>query len=273
MTHDARGPADGVAPTVIVGPPEEEPRTLTPGESLVFGRGSHTDVTIDGDPSLSRVAGRITATDSGAVIDNLSAKRALRIEVGTEHLWLPPTPTGGLGLVLTTGAARVGTATMLDRGRAIRVRLVGPTPRAPDVTHEPGGATTGAAVQLNVMTKEFMVAFLLCRPWLVDSSRRAPLPESPAIGRQALDLTGSHHLLRSYDTGPVRDRITQQVNDHLKQLRGKLRHADLVPAHSRLSLAAVASALLHFDIVTRRHLTLPDDPVWLTAQESRWWSS
>ncbi|ROO90803.1 hypothetical protein EDD29_8542 [Actinocorallia herbida] len=256
---------------VVVIPPTGGERTLAPGEDLVFGREWTVDLPLDGDPSLSRTAGRITATAGGVFIANLSTKRALYVQVGADRMRLPPAPEDGVGVMITGGEVGVGTSTMLRRGLAITVRLGDPASRPAAHRRDQGLPTTGTAITLDVMTKEFMVAFLLCRPWLLDPTRTTPLPDTPELGRLALELTGAHHLLRGYRTSPARDVISSRVNDHLRELRQKLHRASLT-ATDRLPLPALAGALLHFDVITRRHLALPDDPRWLTAQENKWWN-
>ncbi len=262
--------------TVLITPPAGGRRTLALGQSVVFGRGSQTDISLEDDPWLSRQAGKIAVVESGALVSNLSEKHALYVLFGSEQVRLPVAVEsgGGLGFVVAEGEARIGTAAMLERDRAILLSLVRGLRAAPAPGHDAAQPTTGTPVRLDPLTKEFMVAFLLCRPWLLDSTRMSQLPDAPAIGRQALELTGAHHLLRGFDGGvdsPVRKKIAQRVNDHLKEVRKKLRGAGLLPLSPRISLSTIASTLLHYDVIGRHHLALTGDRDWLTAQENKWW--
>ncbi|GAA2733963.1 hypothetical protein [Actinocorallia aurantiaca] len=261
------------SPVLVTGP-DGALFPLERGESVVFGRGTQTDIPLGGDPWLSRTAGRIAAVDGGALISNLSGRHSLYVLIRSERLRLPvTTENGGLGFLLAEGGALVGTAPMLDHGRALDVRTAGGTPPPAPPPDTPSQETTGLPVRLDPATKEFMVAFLLCRPWLLDPTRMAPLPRAPELARQALELTGAHHLLRGFDGSAARGRLAQQVHDHLKELRAKIYRAGLVGRDQQLSLSAIASALLHYDVIGLRHLELARDPAWLTAQENKWWKS
>jgi hypothetical protein len=101
----------------------------------------------------------------------------------------------------------------------------------------------------------------------------APLPRAPELARQALELTGAHHLLNGFDASPERGRLAQQVHDHLKELRHKIYRAGLVGRERQLSLSGIVSALPHYDVIGPRHLELVHDEAWLTAQENKWWGA
>lgn len=262
-----------MSPDVLITAPGGVRFALETGESAVFGRGTQADIPLGGDPWLSRLAGRIAAVGGGALISNLSARHSLYILVGSERLRLPVTAEsgGGVGFLLAGGRALVGTAPMLERDRALDVRPSGGAPEPVPAADDPSQETTGLPLRLDPATKEFMVAFLLCRPWLLDSTRMAPLPRAPELARQALELTGAHHLLRGFDASPERGRLARQVHDHLKELRSKIYRAGLVGRGQQLSLSAIASALLHYDVIRPGHLELVRDEDWLTAQENKWW--
>jgi hypothetical protein len=249
---------------------------LRSGERIVFGRSPDVEMPLDNDPWLSRRAGEIAVVGTGVRISNLSTRHALHVSVGEETMRLPVVTgsTGDFGFFLASGTAVVGTGSMIDQRRAIKLSL--PDSWALPRADEPGWSTaptltTELPIKLDATTKEFMVAFLLCRPWLLDSTRMAPLPQAPELARRALELTGAHHLLRDFEVSGIRSRLAQQVHDHLKELRVKIYRAGLVRPEDKLSLSAVASTLLHYDVIGPRHLTLEHDSAWLSGQENKWW--
>jgi hypothetical protein len=249
---------------------------LRNGERIVFGRSPDVELPLDDDPWLSRRAGEIAVVGAGVRISNLSTRHSLHVNVGDELMRLPVVThsTGDFGFFLSSGTAVVGTGSMIDQRRGIRLEL--PESWALPRADEPGWSTapqliTELPVRLDISTKEFMVAFLLCRPWLLDSTRMAPLPQAPELARRALELTGAHHLLRDFEASGIRSRLAQQVHDHLKELRTKIYRAGLVRPDEKLSLSAIASILLHYDVIGPRHLALERDSAWLSRQENKWW--
>jgi hypothetical protein len=175
-------PGARMPPAVLITAPGGLRFPLESGESAVFGRGTQADIPLGGDPWLSRLAGRITSVDGGVLISNLSARHSLYILVGSERLRLPVTTEsgGGMGFLLTGGRALVGTAPMLEHGRALDVRPSGGAPEPVPPADGTSQETTGLPLRLDPATKEFMVALLLCRPWLLDSTwmRRCRAPPS-----------------------------------------------------------------------------------------------
>lgn len=258
---------------VDVAGPDGDRILLRNGERIVFGRSPEVELPLDNDPWLSRRAGEIAVVGAGVRISNLSTRHALHVSVGEELMRLPVVThtTGDFGFFLASGTAVVGTGSMIDQRRGIRLSLPESwaLPRA-----EEGGTSTAPTllpIRLDATTKEFMVAFLLCRPWLLDSTRMAPLPQAPELARRALELTGAYHLLRDFEVSGIRSRLAQQVHDHLKELRAKIYRAGLAQPEEKLSLSAIASTLLHYDVIGPRHLALEHDSGWLSGQENKWW--
>ena len=119
---------------------------------------------------------------------------------------------------------------------------------------------------------KFLVALLWCRPWLVDPTRRTPLPRTPEIAREALVVTDAHYELERFDTDPAfRDRLSARVGEHVKALRQKISERGLAARAVRLSDEVVASVLLEHAVITPADLARLDDPDWCTRQEDLWW--
>jgi hypothetical protein len=275
----------------VVGP-EGEARMLRCGETLMFGRDPAMDLPVGDDPWLSRRAGEICVMADGVRVSNLSKKHALHIRLKDDTLRLPAagSNSGDVGCFLVSGTVEVGSGAMVDQRRAVRIVLPDlwqqeePAPPA-EVVDVPGRAdlvdgceaegtgqsTTVLPIRLQAGTKEFMVAFVLCRPWLEDPTRIAPLPSAPQIAEAALQITGAHHLLRALPDPAVRDRLSQQVHEHLKGLRAKLRQRRLVRPDIAVSPTVIASTLLHYDVVGPHHLALLNNTDWLSIQEDKWW--
>ncbi|WP_242890716.1 FHA domain-containing protein [Actinomadura litoris] len=271
---------------VEVSGPEGPPRRVRPGERLTFGRGPDVDLAFgERNRWMSRRVGEITVEDGGVRLVNLSAKHALVVEAGTvgedpartrpEPVRLRPRLPGdpAEACVLTAGSALVGSALMIRENRAVHVRLPGPGPSGEPVLPAPSGSrsSTVAGITMNPETRQFMVALLLCAPWLRDATRVARLPTVPEIGRQALELTGAHYLLRVVDREPrLQELLAGKVNDHLKALLKKLVARTLLPAEGTVGHTAVASALIHYDVLGHRHLALFEDAYWLRVQANKW---
>ncbi|MEO5873882.1 MAG: hypothetical protein ABIS86_15485, partial [Streptosporangiaceae bacterium] len=137
------------------------------GERVVFGRSPEVEMPLDNDPWLSRRAGEIAVVGTGVRITNLSTRHSLHVSVGEELMRLPVVTgtTGDFGFFLASGTAVVGTGSMLEQGRAIRLSL--PARWSLPRDDDPGWSTapqltTELPVRLGTATKEFMVAFLLC---------------------------------------------------------------------------------------------------------------
>lgn len=267
---------------VEVAAPGGELRLLRSGESLVFGRDPGVDLPLGDDPWLSRRAGEISVLADGVRISNLSKKHALYIKLKEDTLRLPPLgpESGDVGCFLVSGDAEAGSGAMLDQDRGVRIVLPDQWQQAEpaaaqdsaDGDEKPAQPTTQLPIRLHAGTKEFMVAFVLCRPWLEDPTRTAPLPSAPQIAEAALQITGAHHLLRDLPNDQaLRERLSQQVHEHLKGLRSKLKQSKLVRADVAVSLTVIASTLLYHDVIGRRHLALLNNTDWLTAQEDKWW--
>lgn len=121
-------------------------------------------------------------------------------------------------------------------------------------------------------TKLFLVALVLCRPWLLDPSRSTPLPTTPEIARSVLELTSASRELQRFETdGIVRHQLTEQIGDHLKYLRKKITVCGLASAGTRLSRVVVAETLLANDIITAADMLLLEAPDWRSWQENLWW--
>jgi hypothetical protein len=180
-------------------------------------------VRIPDDPQLSRQAGQIVALDAGLWIANLSWTHALYAESDGYRVRLPRLPgkEPADGWFIATGELLVGSAAMLRRGQGLRVRARSDWPGAPAGDSRPPPAEpmeiTVQPLGLARDTKLFVVALVLCRPWLLDLGHTAPLPTTPEIARSILELTDAWHQLGLFDKDTAfRNRLTEQVGDHVK---------------------------------------------------------
>ena len=244
--------------------PRAQHWALRKGQRLLFGRGPGVDLTLDPDPWVSRVAGEITAFDDGIRVTNMSRHHPLWLDANGDRAKLPvlASGTGNIGCFLTKGQAVIGPGEVPDHEQSVKVLLPDGEP-APEPSHI-----------LDPFTKEFMVAFLLCRPWLLDPLRIRPLPSAPQIAEEALALTSSYRLLKRIEAEPGRrGKLAAQVHDHLRTLRAKIRRHELFPPGLELAMPAIAAVLIYNDLIGTRHLTLTRDAAWLTAQEDKWWTT
>jgi hypothetical protein len=252
---------------------------LRPGQRLTFGRGHEADLVIAGGRDLSRCAGAITALTAGGWIENLSRAHALYVRGDSYHIRLPASGAEGPpgGWLVSHDTAVVGSMAMIRTGRALRVSVAASTatgaPRT--VAAIPGGGTeesTQRPLVLQPDTKVYLVALLLCRPWLADPSHSASLLTAPQIARAALELTSASHQLRRLDSDAgFRASLVGQVNDHLKYLRERVQASGLAPAGTRLTPPALAQILLANDVLTRADLAVVDQLPWRSRQEDLWW--
>jgi hypothetical protein len=255
--------------------------TVTPipdGTQLVFGRGPDADLLIPAGPGLSRRAGVISAVAGGAWVANISHTHALYAEGDGYRVRLPrldESSEPSRGWFLRAGAALVGSRSMLDEGKPLRLVVV-PARPADGAALPPGrpdGDTTLLPFYLDPNTKLFLVALLWCRPWLIDPYRASPLPRTPEIARAALQVTEAHHEIACFDTDPAfRDRLSARVGEHVKVLRRKLLERGMVRPGVRLSDEVAVGALIESGIVTPEDLDRLSDPAWCSRQEDLWWT-
>src|SRR6516225_3744813 len=239
MAHQRGNPAAARVTTpsgLVVGIPE--------GSRLVFGRGPDADLTIPAGRGLPRMEER-------------------------------DEPSGGW--FLRAGTVLVGSRAMLDEGRPLAVIVSGGDDRwgvqADGVRARGDAEATLLPIYLDPMTKLFLVALMWCRPWLLDPAATTPLPRTPEIARDALQVTGAYHELERFDTDPAfRDRLSARVAEHIKVLRHKITDRGLVSADTRLSDEVVVRLLIEHGIVTAADLGKLNDPAWCSRQEDLWWS-
>lgn len=267
MTHDS----------AHVTSPDGSVTAIPDGTRLVFGRGPDADLMIPAGLGLSRRAGVITAVGGGAWVANISHTHALYAEGDGYRVRLPRLDEGSepsKGWFLREGAALVGSRSMLDEGKPLR--LVVAAAAAGAIAGVPGrleGDPTLLPFYLDPNTKLFLVALLWCRPWLVDPARGSPLPRTPEIARAALEVTDAHHELMCFDTDPAfRDRLSARVGEHVKVLRRKLLDREMVRSGVRLSDEVAVAALIEGGIVTSMDLDRLHDPAWCSRQEDLWWT-
>jgi hypothetical protein len=249
------------------------------GSRVVFGRGPDADLTIAAGRGLSRRAGVISAVAGGAWIANISRTHALYAEGDGYRIRLPRMeergePSGGW--FVHAGTVLVGSRAMLDDGRPLEVMVSGDGRWGEDgdgTRSRADGEATLLPLYLDPMTKLFLVALIWCRPWLLDSAAAAPLPRTPEIAREALQVTGAHHELERFDSDPAfRDRLSARVAEHIKVLRHKISDRGLVRADMRLSDEVVVRVLIEHGIITAADLSRLNDPAWCSRQEDLWWS-
>jgi hypothetical protein len=247
-------------------------------ERLVFGRGPDVDLVIPADRGLSRRAGLISALCGGAWVANLSHTHALYAETDGYQIRLPPMEAPGEpsgGWFTRAGTTLVGSRTMLDDGRPVRVEVLAATPVAPvgdKLVARGDDDSTLLPLYLDPNTKLFLVALLWCRPWLLDSTRTTPLPRTPEIARAALEVTDAFYQLERFESDPVfRDRLAARVGEHLKVLRRKINCRGLARTGTRLSDEVVVGVLIEHAIITPGDLDRLSDPSWCSRQEDLWW--
>jgi hypothetical protein len=250
------------------------------GSRLVFGRGPDADLTIAAGRGLSRRAGVISAVAGGAWIANISRTHALYAEGDGYRIRLPrmeqeDEPSGGW--FVHTGAVLVGSRAMLDDGRPLEVTVSG-CGDGWGKSSDPARARTDdeatlLPLYLDPTTKLFLVALMWCRPWLLDPAAATPLPRTPEIARDALQVTGAYHELERFDTDQAfRDRLSARVAEHIKVLRHKITDRGLVRPDVRLSDEVVVRVLIEHGIITAADLGRLNDPAWCSRQEDLWWS-
>jgi hypothetical protein len=281
MTHDAEARGSAAVGVQVLSP--DGARILVPPQTrLTFGRGHEADIVIPGGRDLSRRAGEIAVDGCGALVMNLSRCHALFVDGNGYHVRLPRADDNGPpgGWLVTRGTAMVGSMAMMRGGMVVHVIAAGPEGLA-DAQPGPTGSCRADGTQpngtvrpfmLRADTKLFLVALLLCRPWLLDPGHVRALPTSPQIARQALEFVSASHQLDRFDRDTqFRKRLVEQVNDHLKYLRERVLASGLVPEGTRLAPAAMAEVLLTNDIVTHSDLAVTEQPQWRSRQEDLWW--
>jgi hypothetical protein len=250
------------------------------GGRLVFGRGPDADLTIAAGRGLSRRAGVISAVAGGAWIANISRTHALYAEGDGYRIRLPrmeqeDEPSGGW--FVHTGTVLVGSRAMLDDGRPLEVKVSGCGDRWDESSDAATARTDDEAtllpLYLDPTTKLFLVALMWCRPWLLDPAAATPLPRTPEIARDALQVTGAYHELERFDSDTAfRDRLSARVAEHIKVLRHKITDRGLVRPDVRLSDEVVVRVLIEHGIITAADLGRLNDPAWCSRQEDLWWS-
>ena len=272
---------DSAPPSAHVTSPEGAVTGIPEGTRLVFGRGPDVDLVIGAGLGLSRRAGVISAVAGGAWVANISRTHALYAEGDGYRIRLPRNDEAGesgepsKGWFVREGSALVGSRSMLDEGRPLRL-VVAASPRPVGTGGQPAradGDQTLLPFYLDPNTKLFLVALLWCRPWLVDPARGSPLPRTPEIARAALEVTDAHHELECFDSDPAfRDRLSARVGEHVKVLRHKLLDRGMVRAGVRLSDEVAVGALIETGIITTQDLDRISDPAWCSRQEDLWWT-
>ncbi len=249
------------------------------GSQLVFGRGPEVDLAVAAGRGLSRRAGIVTAMPAGAWITNISHTHALYVEGEGYRIRLPrleddDEPAGGW--LLHSGTALVGSRGMLDDGEPLSVTVSLPRSARLARMIQPDADSTVLPLYLDPMTKQFLVALLWCRPWLLDPSATTPLPRTPEIARGALEVTGAYHEMERFETdAEFRDLMSARVAEHIKALRKKIADRGLLPrgdAAGRLSDEVVVGLLIEHGVITSADLSRLADPVWRSRQEDLWWT-
>jgi hypothetical protein len=258
--------------------PEGKVIPIPEGTQLVFGRGPDADLVVPAGPGLSRRAGVISAVAGGAWVANISHTHALYAEGDGYRIRLPrldESSEPSKGWFLRAGTALVGSRSMLDEGKPLRLVVAASQlpDRASPVQGRLDGDPTLLPFYLDPNTKLFLVALLWCQPWLVDPDRASPLPRTPEIARAALQVTEAHHELAAFDADQAfRDRLSARVGEHLKVLRRKLLERGMVRPGVRLSDEVAVGALIESGIVTSADLDRINDPAWCSRQEDLWWT-
>jgi hypothetical protein len=275
MMDDDAEPMCRNAVSVQVLAPDGARIEAPPRTRLTFGRGREADIVIPGGRSLARRAGEIEVDGRGAVVMNLSRQHPLFVAGDGYRLRLPRAgdegPVGGW--LVARGTAAVGSIAMMRQGTAVRI-IAMEQPRTSCPLADGVGGQPAITVQpfaIRPDTKLFLVALLLCRPWLFDPDHLTPLPTAPEVARQALDFVGASDQLERFDLdADFRKRLVEQVNDDLRYLGERLLAAGLIPEENRLTLPASAELLLGSEIVTLSDLVMTERPQWRSRQEDLW---
>ena len=247
---------------------------MPPQVRLTFGRGQEADLVIPAGPDLSRRAGEIVVDVHGATVMNLSRSHALYVDGDGFHVRLPRADENGPpgGWLIAHGTAKVGSLAMFRQGLAVQIAADHAGPQAGPSSAVDTGNGTVRPLMLRPDTKLFLVAVLLCRPWLLDPSHASALPTSPQIAREALEFASASYQIDLFDRDKgFRGRIVEQVNDHLKYLRERILASGLIPGGTRLTPAATAEVLIASDVVTHADLSVIEQPQWRSRQEDLWW--
>jgi hypothetical protein len=250
---------------------------LLTGGRLTFGRGQGADLVVPGGRGLSRRAGEITALAGGAWVVNIGHTHALYVEGDDYHVRLPPAGSDGPigGWLLARGTASVGSMAMTRQGIALRLSVTGdelPPAAAAGNGRGEGAEATVRPLVLSPDTKLYLVALLLCRPWLLNPGHADAPPTAPEIARTALELTRASHQLRRLERDPdFRARLVEQVNEHLKYLRKRIQASGLAGRGMRLTPSVMAEVLVSNDVLTRADLAVVGTPRWQSRQEDLWW--
>lgn len=249
---------------------------------MTFGRGPDVDIFVSGGREVSRVAGEITPVAGGLLVVNRSHKHALYVRGAGYQIRLPPSEGSGPpgGWLVLGGTVEAGSMTMIHNGLALQIAVDGHGrgrvgyPGDHGLRGDAQQEGTVPPITLRPDTKLFLVALLLCRPWLLDPSHVTALPSAPQIARAALEVTDARHQLAQFDHElGFRHSLIEQVNDHLKYLRHRLVSGGLADAGSRLTVTMTAEMLLANDVITPADLAWTDDPGWRTRQEDLWWTT
>lgn len=245
-----------------------DPVDLKPGRAATFGRATSTDFSFPDEPRLSRVAGRLVLLDSGLLVTILSTSHGLELRTPQGCRWMPLATNGGPAcslLVLAGDTEITGPRWWTSSPFSLLISLPGPVPEEPMTPSHGDEKVTYRDLKLDIYTKEFMTALVLCRSRLVDEGP-VTTPQVPAIADEIRKRTNSWH----YSKRDQR-RVEEHVQEHIKQLRSKLVRCRITSGGTKVSTELVASLLVASGTLSREHLRLFDDPDWLTWQEDRWW--
>ena len=232
---------------------QSEPITLSPGESVTFGRGGgsrEVGIVVPG-AGVSRLAGEVRACGDFWLASNYSGRSTYVIrnpQGAGEFVKLAPRR---LDMPVPFEFADVSLPVGGDQP-AFRVLSPRHAYADPDLDPDPGGERTVTAFPLDETARYFLVLVALCEPRLLDASS-VVIPTVPEI-IERLSRAGYENLTR---TG---------VNFHIEYLaRHKLR---VKPTHSDTGSggkadwqrAALVSLAVRFNLVRHEHLALLDGP-------------
>jgi len=244
---------ESVIVQVPAGPDGEVPRswTLGPGDSLRFGRAdSRPDVEIPlADPSVSRLAGEIVASEDFWLLTNFA--RA--------HTYVVENPEGG-GEFLKVAPGRMRAPIPFEFSRLMvpvtegtaDLLVFAPAHELLEPDRPRDGGSTVSSFSLDERAKYFLVLVALCEPRLRDPSSTA-VPSDRAVAERLSRVEGCADLT----PGAVGFHV-----DYLAERKLRVRARERAgpsggPAerleHKREALVSIA---LRFDVVRGGHLRL-----------------
>ncbi|MGI8781182.1 MAG: serine/threonine protein kinase [Solirubrobacteraceae bacterium] len=243
---------ESVIVQTAAGPGGEAPRswTLGPGDALRFGRadsGPGVDVGL-ADPSVSRLAGEIHATEDFWLLTNFAREQTYVVE----------NPEGG-GEFVKVGPGRMRAPIPFEFSRLMVPVAAGTADLlvfapahgflGPDGPRD--GESTSSSFSLDERAKYFLVLVALCEPRLRDPSS-ASVPSDRAVAERLAEAEGCADLTPGAVGFHVDYLAERKLRVRARERSGPGDHAERLE-HKREALVSIA---LRFDLIRGTHLSL-----------------